>query len=67
MAEISDRDILATALQCIKRHGGSAGYFAASRADLLEEQGAHAGALVWRKVLKEIERLQAMEPSGGRH
>ena len=37
---ISDRDILATALLTIKQHGGSAGYYAASRADQLEEKGA---------------------------
>ena len=52
----------ATALLTIKRHGESAAYFAASRADQLEEQGAQTGALTWRRILKEIERLQAMEP-----
>jgi hypothetical protein len=32
MADVSDRDIQATTRLVIKRHGGSAGYFAASRA-----------------------------------
>jgi hypothetical protein len=60
--DISDHDILATALLTIKHHGESAGYYAASRADQLEEQGAHTGALMWRRILKEIERLQTMTP-----
>ena len=41
MIETSDCDILATALLTIKRHGESAAYYAASRADQLEEQGAY--------------------------
>ena len=68
MTNVSDRDILATALLVIKRHGGSAGYFAATRADELEDQGAHTGALTWRRILKEIEWLQAMPPeSASKH
>ena len=67
MAEVSDRDIQATALLVIKQHGGSAGYFAASRADQLAEQCAHAGGRTWRRVLAEIERLQAMEPATTKH
>lgn len=61
---VSDRDIRATALLCIKQHGASAAYFAAGRADELLEQGSLTGAAVWRKVLAEIERLQRMEPEG---
>jgi hypothetical protein len=64
---ISDRDILATALLCIKQHGGSAAYFTAGRADELLEEGAVTGAKTWRRVLAEIERLQAMQPEGTRH
>lgn len=60
----SDRDILATALLCIKQHGGSAAYYAAGRADELLEAGAHTGAATWRKILAEIERLQKLEPEG---
>ena len=36
--ETSDRNVLATALLCIKQDGQSAGYYAASRADQLEEK-----------------------------
>lgn len=61
----AERDILATALLCIRQHGESAAYFAAGRADELLEQGALTGAATWRKVLAEIERLQAMEPEAG--
>jgi hypothetical protein len=59
-----ERDILATAPLDIKTHGESAGYFAVIRADKLHLEGAHEGAKTWRKILKEIERLQAMEPEG---
>lgn len=38
MADISDREIQATALFVIKQHGVSAGYFAARRADQLAER-----------------------------
>jgi hypothetical protein len=64
MDETSDRDILATALLCIKQHGASAAYFAAGRADELLEQGAMTGAETWRKILKKIERLNSIEPEG---
>jgi hypothetical protein len=67
MADVSDRDIQATALLVIKEHGGRAGYFAASRADQLAGQGAYAGAQTWRRILAEIERLQAMEPATTEH
>lgn len=58
MTDVSDQDIQATAVLVIKQHGGSVSYFAASRADQLADQGAHAGARTWRRVLAEIERLQ---------
>ena len=61
---VNDRDIQATALLCIKQHGPSAAYFAAGRADELLEQGALAGAAMWRKILAEIERMQAVAPKG---
>lgn len=41
---LSDRDVQATALLCIKQHGGSAAYYAAGRTDELLEQGAIEGA-----------------------
>lgn len=66
-AMISDRDIQATALLCIRQHGQSAAYFAAGRADELLDEGAIEGAKTWRRILAEIERMQAMEPAGVKH
>jgi hypothetical protein len=64
----SDRDVQATALLVIKHHGASAAYYAAGRADELRDAGAVHGANTWRRILVEIERLQAMEPdTGARH
>ncbi len=62
-----ERDIRTTALLVIKQHGGSAAYYAASRADQLEEEGAQEGARTWRRILKLIEEWQATEPNGARH
>ena len=59
---IPDRAILATAQLCIKRHRESAGYYAASRADELQQEGAYEGAKTWHRILADIERLQALEP-----
>jgi hypothetical protein len=42
----SDHDIQATALLNIKRQGDSAGQYTASRANDLQDEGAHAGAAV---------------------
>jgi hypothetical protein len=64
---VSDRDIKAAALLCIEQHGESAAYYAAGRADELLGQGAVTGAETWRKILAEIERLQAMPPNATRH
>jgi hypothetical protein len=59
---VSERDIMATALLCIKQHGASAAHFAAGRVDELLEQGALTGAATWRRIHAEIERLQTIEP-----
>lgn len=62
---ISDLDILRSAKLLIRRHGGSAGYYAASRADDLSDAGDSEGAKVWKRILKEVERLLEMEPESG--
>jgi hypothetical protein len=67
MSEPSDRNIQATALLVIQQHGESAADYSAGRADELLEQGAITGAAMWRKILVEIERLQAIEPGATRH
>jgi hypothetical protein len=59
---VSERDVDATARLVIRQHGGSASYFAAGRADELLDAGDSEGAVVWRRVLVAIKRLQLQEP-----
>ena len=64
----SDRDVQVTALLVIKHGGASAACYAAGHADELRDAGAVEGAKTWRRILVEIERLQALEPNtGARH
>ena len=64
---VSDRDIFATAKLVIKRHGGSAAYYAATKGDEFLDKGDLDGAAVWRRILKAVEELQAMAPKGPVH
>jgi hypothetical protein len=57
MADVSDRDIMATALLVIKEHDEHAVFYAAGRADELLAQGVVTGAKTWRRIKAEIERL----------
>jgi hypothetical protein len=54
----SDPDIFRTTKLVIDQHGDEAAVFAASRADLLLEEGDIDGAAVWRWILAAIEELQ---------
>jgi hypothetical protein len=56
--DISDRDILATALLVIEQHGPSALYYAKGRIEELRDQGAFTGAAVWEKVAAAVEEIQ---------
>jgi len=51
MPPASDRDISATAKLVIKRHCGSAAYYAAGRADDMLDRGQLDGAAVWRRIV----------------
>ena len=62
---MTDRGILATVLFCIKQHGASAAYYAASRSDELMIEGAMAGAKTCQRNLAEIEWLLLLQPEGG--
>ena len=62
---VSDRDIYATAKLVIDRHGGSATYFACSRADELLDKGDLEGAATWRQIAKAIEFLLSDSKPGG--
>jgi hypothetical protein len=55
---ISDPDIYRAAKLVIDQHGEEATTFAASRADLLLEEGDSHGAIVWHQILEAVEELQ---------
>ena len=55
-------DILRAANLVIKRHGETAWLEAAQRSDALLEAGDVAGAAIWRRILKAVERLQDDHP-----
>jgi hypothetical protein len=52
--EISDRDVYATARLLVRRHGRSAGYFAAGRAD----ERRRTAKRTWRRLVRAAEVLQ---------
>ena len=57
----SDREVYMTARQVIRHHGASAAYLAAYMADALLDKGDLASAAEWRRIVKAIEVLQAIE------
>lgn len=64
MGPVSDLDIFRSAKVLINRHGGSAAYYAAGRADDMLDRGQLEGAAVWRRIVKAIEALLALDPTG---
>ena len=62
---IPDIDIWRAALLMVKRYGDDAPTEAAIRADKLQEDGDHDGAVTWHRILAAIERLQAKAPAEG--
>jgi hypothetical protein len=54
----SDLDIYRAARLLIDQRGEDAATFAASRADLLFEEGAVEGSAVWRQIRAAIEELR---------
>jgi hypothetical protein len=63
---ISDLDIWRAANLLIRKHGADAELEAAKRADLMLNRGDDEGRLVWARVRRAIEALQA-QPSGRPH
>ena len=61
---IDDIDVWRAARLMIKRHGETAWFEAAQRADAFLEQGDIDGAAIWRRILKAIEELQDTAPRG---
>jgi hypothetical protein len=56
---ISDLDIWRAANLLIRKHGPDAELEAASRADLMLDRGDDEGRLVWARIGRAIEALQA--------
>ena len=52
------------ALLCLRQHGGSATYYAATRADERLEAGDTAASKFWRTVATETEKMLQEEPKG---
>ena len=64
---MDDRDIWRSAKALIDNYGDDATIHAAMRADELLAQGDMDGTAVWRQVIKAINELQNMKPSGSVH
>ncbi len=62
---IPDLDIYRSAQVLIKRHGQDAPIHAALRADELLEAGDLEGCAVFKRVLRAVEELEAVEPGAG--
>ncbi len=60
---ISDREVWTAANLLIERHGADAEIEAARRADLMLDRGDIDGQLVWLRIKRAIETLQA--PASG--
>lgn len=58
----SDRDIYATALLLIRKHGRSAAYVASQKADKVIHDPD--GLAMWKRVLAAIDKLEADPPAG---
>jgi hypothetical protein len=63
---VSDLDIWRAASLLIRKHGANVELEAAKRADLMLDRGDDGGRLVWTRIRRAIEALQAV-PSGGLH
>ena len=63
----SDRDVYATAKLLLKRHGDTAWFEAAQKADAMLEAGDMEGAATWKRVLAAVRELQDREPGGVVH
>jgi hypothetical protein len=63
VAMISDLDIWRAATLLIRKHGANAELEAAKRADLMLDRGDDDGRLVWMRIRRAVEMLQA-PPTG---
>jgi hypothetical protein len=56
---ISDVDIWRAANLLIRKHGANAGLEAAKRADLMLDRGDDEGRILWMRIRRAVETLQA--------
>jgi hypothetical protein len=63
VAMVSDLDIWRAANLLIRKHGANAELEAAKRADVMLDRGDDDGRLLWARIRRAIEALQAL-PSG---
>ena len=61
---ISDREIWQAAGAMVKRYGDDAAAEATKRANELLAEGDAEGCAIWRRIMKAVEGLSAMEPKG---
>lgn len=58
-----DRELWASAIEIINKHGCDAGIHAAMKADALLEAGEIDGALTWQRILSRVNELQRDAPA----
>jgi hypothetical protein len=61
---VSNLDIWRAANLLMREHGTDAGLEAARRQDLMLDRGDDEGRLVWARIRRAVEALQAPPPSG---
>jgi hypothetical protein len=66
VAMISEIDIWRAANLLIRKHGANAELEAAKRADLMLDRGDDEGRLLWSRIRRAVEALQAL-PAGRVH
>ena len=64
---MDERDIWLTANLMLKQHGADALIHAAMRADELAARGDTRGEQVWKRIVRALRELTAMQPPGKPH
>ena len=65
-AMVPETDIWRAANLLIRRHGANAELEAAKRADLMLDRGDDGGRLLWMRIRRAVEDLQALRPRSWR-
>ncbi len=67
MRMVPGLDIYRSANVLVKHHGPDAPIHAAMRADAMLEKGDLAGYAAWKRIVRAVEELQRVGPSGKAH